>query len=148
MFVQSAGGRYEIRSRYIRGLTSSVFAFFALLVVGGFVNTTRTAFAMTVVLEIILVALVARGWRSASVIVDDQEVVVRSLLRTRKWPRRAIRGFVADTRAVGMGGWQRRVLGIAFTDGSTRWLNEINSRPPKEGASTWIDEAVSVINKP
>jgi hypothetical protein len=82
------------------------------------------------------------------VIIDDQKVVVRSLLRTRKWPRPAIRGFVPDTRAVGMGGWQRRVLGIVFADGSTRWLNEINSRPPKEGASTWTDEAIAVINKP
>src|SRR5437773_4394415 len=122
MFVQSPGGRYEVRSRYVRGLTSSVFVLFALLTAGGFVNTTRTAFTMTVVLEIVLVALVVRAWRSASVIVDNQEVVVRSLLRTRRWPRSAVRSFVADTHAVGMGGWQRRVLGIVFWDGSTRWL--------------------------
>jgi hypothetical protein len=59
-----------------------------------------------------------------------------------------VREFVATTRAVGMGGWRRRVLGIVFVDGTTRWLTEINSRPGRNGAPTWIDEAVSALTGP
>jgi hypothetical protein len=80
-------------------------------------------------------------------IVSETEVVVRSLLTTRSWPRDNVRAFIASTRRVGMGGWRRRVLGIVFVDGSTRWLTEINSRPQHD-APTWVDEAVSALNEP
>jgi hypothetical protein len=104
---------------------------FALLGAGGFADATGTAsLVFTSVLEIVLGVLIVRAWRSATMIVGEKEVVVRSLVGTRKWPRQMMREFVATTRAVGMGGWRRRVLGIVFVDGITRWLTEINSRPP------------------
>jgi hypothetical protein len=149
VLARQADGRYVVRSRHVRGLTAGVLVVFFLLDAGGVIDATNTAalvFAM--VLEVALAALVVRAWRSATMIVSETEVVVRSLLTTRSWPRDKVRAFVASTRRVGMGGWRRRVLGIVFVDGSTRWLTEINSRPPREGAPTWIDEAVSALNEP
>ena len=90
--------------------------------------------------------LLVRSWRSAALILDPRQVVVRSLLRTRRWPRTAVAGFVVATRIIGPGRWRRRVLGIAFADGTTRWLTEINCRPAKTGATTWIDQAATALN--
>jgi hypothetical protein len=90
--------------------------------------------------------LAVRSWRSAALIVDHQEVVVRSLLRTRRWPRSEVESFVAGTRVIGPGRWHRRVVGIAFADGTTRWLTEINCGPGKPDASTWIDQATAALN--
>lgn len=147
MFARVAERSYLVRSRYVRGLTTAVFAFLALLSAGGFAAATRpSALALNIVIEFAAVALVVRAWRSATVFVDNNEVVARSLLRTRRWPRSEIRGFAATTRPVGMGGWRRRVLGIRFSDGTTRWLTEINCRPPHEGGPTWIDEAVAALD--
>ena len=88
-----------------------------------------------------------RSWRSATLIVDSREVVVRSLLRTRRWPRSAVEGFVVGTRLIGPGRWPRRVIGIAFCDGTTRWLNEINCRPGRAGRVVWIDQASVALNE-
>jgi hypothetical protein len=90
--------------------------------------------------------LLVRSWRSAALILNHRQVVVRSLLRTRRWPRAAVAGFVVATRIIGPGRWQRRVLGIAFVDGTTRWLSEINCRPGKSEATTWVDQAATVNN--
>ena len=142
-----ADGRYLIRSRYVRGLTTGAFVVFALIAASGFANQSGSGLAFPAVMVIILAVLAFRAWRSATVVVGEQEVVVRSLLRTRRWPLSEVREFVAATRSLGMGGWRRHVLGIVFVDGATRWLSEINSRPPRQGAS-WIDEAVSKLNRP
>jgi hypothetical protein len=149
MLARTAEGRYVVRSRYVRGFTTTVFVVFGLLDAGGLADTPRrtVALAFTGVLELALAVLAVRAWRSAVAIVDDEEVLVRTLLRTRRWSRSEVRRFVADTRAIGMGGWRRRVLGILFVDGTTRWLTEINSRPPKDGRPAWIDEAVSALNE-
>jgi hypothetical protein len=148
MLARASDGRYVVRSRYVRGLTTGAFVVFALLAASGFADATRTAsLVFTSLMEILLAILIVRAWRSATMIVGEKEVVVRSLVRTRMWPRETIRAFVATTRAVGMGGWRRRVLGIVFVDGTTRWLTEINSRPPRNGAPTWIDEAVSTLTE-
>ena len=150
MFARTAEGRYVVQSRYVRGFTTGVFVVFGLLDAGGFADTPRRTVALvsTGVLELALAVLAVRAWRSAIAIVDDEEVLVRTLLRTRRWARSEVRRFVAGTRVIGMGGWRRRVFGIVFVDGTTRWLTEINSRPPRHGAPTGIDEAVSALNEP
>jgi hypothetical protein len=148
MLVRASDGSVVVRSRYVRGQTTAVFAAFALLGAGGFADPAGTAsLVFTGVMELLLGVLIVRAWRSATMIVDEKEVVVRSLVRTRRWPRVMVREFVAATRPVGMGGWRRRVLGIVFVDGTTRWLTEINSRPPSNGAPTWVDEAVSTLTR-
>jgi hypothetical protein len=90
--------------------------------------------------------LLVRSWRSATLILNDRQVVVRSLLRTRRWPRTAVAGFEVATRIIGPGRWQRRVLGIAFVDGTTRWLSEINCRPGGPEATTWVDQTATALN--
>ena len=148
MFARTAEGRYVVQSRYVRGFTTGVFVVFGLVEAGGLAGTNRTALVFAGVLELALAVLAVHAWRSAIAIVDDKDVLVRTLLRTRRWPRSEVRRFAADTRVIGMGGWRRRVFGIAFVDGTTRWLTEINSRPPRGGVPTWIDEAVSALNEP
>ena len=136
-----------VRSRYVSGVTTSVLVFFALVIASGFANSSGSlSLAFVSVMEILLAALIVRAWRSATAIIGGQAVVVRALLRTRTWPRSEVQKFVAETRSVGMGGWRRRVLGIRFVDGTTRWLTEINARPGERGAPNWIDEAVSALN--
>jgi hypothetical protein len=148
MFARTAEGRYVVQARDVRGFTTGAFVVFGLLEAGGLADTNRTALVLAAVIELALAVLAVRAWRSAIAVVDDKEVLVRTLLRTRRWPRSEVRRFVADTRVIGMGGWRRRVFGIVFVDGTTRWLTEINSRPPRDGVPTWIDEAVSALNEP
>lgn len=128
-------------------MTTGFFAFFALIAASGLANESGAGLVFPGVMAILIAVLILRAWRSATAIVDDREVVVRSLLRTCRWPRSEVRGFVAATRSVGMGGWRRRVLGIVFVNGTTRWLTEISSRPPKDDARSWIDDAVCVLNR-
>jgi hypothetical protein len=147
MFDRTADGRCVIRSHYVRGLTTGVFALFALILAPGLASDSAAVIAYVATMEILLAVLVVRAWRSATVVVDDQEVLVRSLLRTRRWPRSEVREFIVETRSVGMGGWRRRVLGVVFVDGTTRWLREINARPPQRSTSSWLDEAASAVNR-
>jgi hypothetical protein len=148
MFARRAEGRYVVQARSVRGFTTGAFLVFGLLEAGALADSNRTALVLAGVIELALVVLAVRAWRSAIAIVDDKEVLVRTLLRTRRWRRSEVRRFVAGTRVIGMGGWRRRVFGIVFVDGRTRWLTEINSRPPRHGVPTWIDEAVSALNEP
>ena len=128
-------------------------AFFALVVVVEALGLSSTAsrpglLAFDAVIVGACMLFGVRSWRSAMLIVDSREVVVRSLLRTRRWPRDTIRGFVVRTRVLGPGSWHRRVIGIAFHDGTTRWLNEINCRPERvPGRIAWIDRASMALNE-
>jgi hypothetical protein len=56
-----------------------------VLAAGGFADPTPTAaFVFTAALELLIGVLIVRAWRLATMIVDEKEVIVRSLVSTRR----------------------------------------------------------------
>jgi len=103
-----------------------------------------------------------RGARSATILLTDSVLGVRTLGYTKSWPAAQVEAFVTETRAATPGfGWlgfglsfglltfvqrPRRILGIRFRDGATSWLTEFRSRPAGKGERTWVDEQADILN--
>src|SRR5579862_3530535 len=83
-----------------------------------------------IVVALLLVAAV-RGWRGSTVIAEPHGVMARSGVRTRRWHWDQVDAFIADTRANGVVGYQRRMLGIKLANGHTDWCTDINCRPAR-----------------
>jgi hypothetical protein len=98
----------------------------------------------------LLIGMGARGMRSATLIATPYRVTVRELARTTHWTWPIIEGFVADTRPTQVP-WlpvirvRRRVLGVVYSGGRTRWLHEL-SCPARDGASTWVDATAAQLS--
>ena len=103
-----------------------------------------------------------RAARSATILLTDSTFTLRGLILTKSWPVTQVERFVSETRAVTPGfGWlgyglsfgllsemrrSRRVLGVKFHNGSTRWLIDFKSRPAGKGELTWVDRKADVLN--
>lgn len=98
-----------------------------------------------------LVAIGVRGMRSAILIATPYRVTVREMVKTTHWSWPIIEGFVAGTRLTPVP-WlpgirlRRRVLGVVYSGGRTRWLHELSCRARDE-ASTWVDASVTRLNE-
>lgn len=115
-------------------------------------NGTRPAnIALMSVLLAWLIAIGARGVRSATLIATPYRVTARELVKTTHWSWPVIEGFVAQTRPVPLV-WlpvirqSRRVLGVVYFGGRTRWLPELSCRV-RDGAATWIDASAARLNE-
>jgi hypothetical protein len=108
-----------------------------------------------------LLIFAIRGARSATILLSDSMLRVRTLAFTRSWPAAQVEAFVADTRSAVPGGWlgfglsfgflwfvqrPRRMLGIRFRGGGTLWLPEFKSRLTGKGERTWVDEQADLLN--
>lgn len=138
--------RYQA-ARWQRIGMAVAFGVFFFLEIGAYFGhhgTQPGELAFTSALLAVIAVLIVRAVRSATILADDDKVVVRSLLRTRSWRWDQIDRFMADTRLVGA--YSRRMLGIRLTDGRTRWLTELNSRPPTASRPSWVDGAAAALN--
>jgi hypothetical protein len=103
-----------------------------------------------------------RGARSATILLTDSMLRVRTLGYTKSWPVAQVEAIVTGTRAAIPGfGWlgfglsmgllwlvqrPRRILGIKLRGGATLWVTEFKSRPLGEGEHTWVDKQADVLN--
>ena len=115
-------------------------------------NRTRPAnIALMSVLLAWLIPIGARGVRSATLIATPYRVTARELVKTTHWSWPVIEGFIVQTRPVPLV-WlpvirqSRRVLGVVYSGGRTRWLPELSCRI-RPGASTWIDASAARLNE-
>jgi hypothetical protein len=95
---------------------TSVSSLFFFLEFGAYFdrNGTKPGFAaFTSVFLVVIAWLAVRSSRMATLLADDDKVVVRGFLRTRSWSWDQIDTFVVDTRLVGgYVKYRRRTLGI------------------------------------
>lgn len=115
-------------------------------------NGTRPAnIALMSVLLAWVIVIGVRGMRSATLIAAPDQVTARELLKTMHWSWPVIEGFIAETRPVPLV-WlpvirqSRRVLGVVYSGGRTRWLPELSCRV-RAGASTWVDASAARLNE-
>jgi len=142
--------RYKATSRWQRVFLTSMSGLFILLESGAYFdrNGTEPGFlAFTSALLAVLAWLGVRSSRMATLLADDDKVVVRALVRTRSWAWDQIDAFVVDTRLTGgFVRYRRRMLGIRQHDGRLRWLTELNCRPARGSRRSWVDDAAATLN--
>ena len=143
--------RYKATSRWQRVVMTTVLGLFFFLETGAYFDRNGTQpgeLAFTSVFLAVLVWLGVRSSRMATLLADNDKVVVRSLVRTRSWPWDQIDAFVVETRLVGgFVKYRRRMLGIRQHDGRLRWLRELNCRPANGRRASWVDDAAATLNE-
>jgi hypothetical protein len=127
--------RYRATSRWQRIFVTTLWGFFFFLETGAYFDRNGTQpgeLAFTSGFLAVLAWLGVRSSRMATLLADEDKVVVRAQLRTRSWSWDQIDAFVVETRLVGgFVKYRRRMLGIRQHDGRLRWLTELNCRPAK-----------------
>jgi hypothetical protein len=143
--------RYKATSRWQRVGVTTVWGLFFFLETGAYFDRNGTQpgeLAFTSALLAVLVWLGVRSSRMATLLADNDKVLVRSLIRTRSWSWDQIDIFVVETRFVGgLVKYRRRMLGIRQHDGRLRWLTELSCRPAKGRRASWVDEAAATLNE-
>lgn len=143
--------RYKATSRWQRVVMTTVWALFFFLETGAYFDRNGTQpgeLAFTSAFLAVLVWLGVRSSRMATLLADNDKVVVRSLIRTRSWPWDQIDAFVVETRLVGgFVKYRRRMLGIRQHDGRLRWLTELSCCPAKGRRASWVDDAAATLNE-
>lgn len=151
---------FDVRVRLANaGLPSAVIIILPLIKPYG---TTPTGITLLSILLAWALFWAIRGARSATILLTDSMLRVRTLGYTKSWPAAQVEAFVTETRAAIPGfGWlgfglsfglltfvhrPRRMLGIRFRDGATSWLTEFKSRPAGKGERTWVDEQADILN--
>lgn len=115
----------------------------ALGLLGSAVSTSVTAAQIFGVAAGLPVAVMAvRGFRSSTLLIDDDCVTVRTLLRRRRWSLEQILRASVEAGYVGM--YDRRFPVIHFVDGRFYECREINTSPAKSAALAPI---VEVLNR-
>ena len=126
-------------------------------------GTTPEGIALLSVILAWFLIFAIRGARSATVILSDSRLTVRTWVYTKSWPAAQVEAFVAETRLARPGFGQlgpgplsigllmfvqrpRRMLGIRFRGGATMWLAEFKSRPAANGERTWVDAQADILN--
>jgi hypothetical protein len=139
--------RYVVTVKWIRVAMSASFGFMFLLEIGAFYdhNGTRGGeLIFTSAFLAVIAWLTYRSARSATLIADDDSVVVRTLIRTRRWDWSDIEQFITEIRFVGV---QRRlIVGIRRRGGRICWFDEIGGRPGKS-AGLRLEAAVAELNQ-
>lgn len=159
--------RQIIRQRVfdVRVRVAHAGLFSAGIIAVGFGNpygtTTEGITLLSIVLAWLLIFAI-RGARSATILLSESMLIVRTLGYTKSWPVAQVEAFDTETRAampgfgvLGLGVslgllWlvrrQRRMLRIRFRGGATLWLTEFKSRPTGKGERTWVDEQADILN--
>jgi hypothetical protein len=142
--------RYKATSRWQRVFMTTMAGFFIVLETGAYFDRNGTqpgVLAFTSAFLAVLTWLGVRSSRMATLLADDDKVVVRALFRTRSWSWDQIDAFVVETRLTGgFARYRRRMLGIRQHDGRLRWLSELNCRPAKGSRRSWVDDAAATLN--
>ena len=143
--------RFKATSRLQRVLVTSFLGLCVFLEIGAYFahnGTQPGELAFTSVFLVALIWLGVRSSRMATLLANDDRVVVRGLVRTRSWSWDLIDAFIVETRLVGgTVKYHRRVLGVRQRDGRLTWLTELNDRPPKGQRSSWVDDAAAALNE-
>jgi hypothetical protein len=87
--------------------------------------------------------MLARCFIAPTIIATPDGILVRELLRTRKYHWTEIEQFQVSQKPVGSVGYNRRVLGITFKNGETIWFKAFNDNPKGFG---WVDGAAYELN--
>ena len=129
-------------------VVTTIFSLFLLAgVIHALSNLRSTGgliFGATTVL--VVSPFVYRSWRSGSISIGDQGVVIRSLLSTRRLQWSDIRAFRAQTMRVGAGGYQRHVLVVVDGRGIEHAYKEFNSAPSKDDQQSLVERVAGVLN--
>jgi len=108
-------------------------------------NGTLVGFlAFTSALLAVLAWFTYRSARAATLIADDDGVVIRTLIRTRRWDWSEIEQFSTQIRVVGV--QSRLIVGIRLRSGRIYWSDEIGGRPGKP-AGQRLEAAVAELNQ-
>jgi hypothetical protein len=141
---------FRCTSMWQRVVGASMCGFFFFLATGSYFakNGTQPGFvAFTTAFLVVIAWGGVRAARSATLLANDDKVVVRSFVRTRSWLWDEIDAFVVETRPVGRYSYQRRMLGLRTRDGNIRWLSELNCRPAGGPGGSWVDDAAATLNQ-
>jgi len=143
--------RYRATSLWQRVVMTTALSAFIFLETGAYFDRNGTQpgeLAFTSGFLAVLAWLAVRSSRMATLLADEDKVVVRSLVRTRSWSWDQIDAFVVETRLVGgFVKYRRRMLGIRQHDGRLRWLTELNCRPAQGRRASWVDDAAATLNE-
>jgi hypothetical protein len=143
--------RYRATSRWQRIFVTTLWSFFFFLETGAYFDRNGTQpgeLAFTSGFLAVLAWLGVRSSRMATLLADEDKVVVRAQLCTRSWSWDQVDAFVVETRLVGgFVKYRRRTLGIRQHDGRLRWLRELNCRPAKGRRPSWVDDAAATLNE-
>jgi hypothetical protein len=89
-----------------------------------------------------------RGNRSTTVIVGDERVILRSLIKTRSYAVGDLLGARVEIGRTGPNGFGREYLVLECRDGSTVPFKELNARPSKtQPEESVVQEAASTIRQ-
>jgi hypothetical protein len=108
--------------------------------VGG--NTGERVFSGIVLVACLFLAY--RGRRSATILVNSSGVVVRTLLRTRRFDWSVIAEFTTRDQPVGI--WTRTVLIMKFTSGRRLKVTEFNGSPSAPSGSNEVAATAEDLN--
>jgi len=114
----------------------------ASMLVGGAVTSSVTAAQIFgAVTGLPTAALAVRGFRSCTLLIDEDGVTVRTLLRRRRWSLDQVLGATIETGYVGM--YERSFLVIHLINGRVYECREINTSAAKSEPLVPIAEAVN-----
>src|SRR5207248_1422237 len=85
-----------------------------------------------------------RALRSSRVILGEQAVETRSMLRTHRYPVDSIRSVVVERGRTGMNGYGREYLALTLANGEVVRFKELNAKPRADG-ETVVQHAARAI---
>jgi hypothetical protein len=137
--------RGHFRSTYLRCVYGIPIALFGLLGLAA-ASTGSGGIAFAVPFALLCWFLAARAFRMG-VSYSSNEVVVRSYLRTHRWPWSDIASFQVSESAVGAMAYRRKVLEVVLTTGQMLSFNQQNASSRDRASPTWIEIAVVDLNR-
>jgi hypothetical protein len=147
MDAQPHGTDHEARFRN-RQAQVALATFSGLIAFIGLAGITQRGSRLSGVVFLVLgVASLIRALRSSDVIVDDEAVYARSILRTRRFPLADLDRVQVEVGRTGMNGFGREYLRLYLKEDRDFSFRELNSKPslPDEHASV-VQQAAAAIN--
>jgi hypothetical protein len=137
--------RRHFQSTYLRCVYGIPIALLGLLGLSA-AGTGSGGFAVAVPFAVLCGFLAVRAFRMG-VSSSAQEVVVRSYLRTHRWPWSDIASFQVSEGAVGAMANRRKVLEVVLNSGQVLSFNQQNASPRNGATPSWIESAVVDLNR-
>lgn len=118
------------------------FSAIAAILIGSAVTSSVTAGQVFgAVTGLLFAGLGVRGFRSSTLLIVDGELVVRTLLRRRRWSLDHVKSASIERGYVGM--YERAYPVLHLDQGAEYECREINTSPTKSGDLTTLVEAVN-----
>lgn len=127
-------------------VTGVFFLFITVIQIGESFNPGKGGLGLQVFTAIVAAAcawLTTRALVAPTITATPDGVLVRTLLKTRKYGWAEIERFEVHERAVGAMGYSRKVLALVLRNGEVNSFTALNSGP---GPFGWVDEAALKLN--